>query len=223
MKCVPRLAAVLAAFAAMTASAQDVDRLTVGVQPDGRIVVPTNQILQPAGTQVTFPGRPVDLLLIEDGRTLAVKNTKDLVFIDVATGRVKQTLPTPGSGRTQPGFGVVGLAAAGARIFASDALHSVRVARRGADGKYAWVESLTVPPAPVSTTRSGKEPHPAGLAMLADGKLAVAATRGDCVHFFDTAGKVAQTVPVGVAPYAVLPVGPDRLYVSNWGGDAPKP
>src|SRR6476661_8943773 len=69
------------------------DKHKVGLQPDGRIVVPTNQILQPAGTQVTFPGRPVDLLLIDDGKMLVAKNMKDLVFIDAATGAIKQTLP----------------------------------------------------------------------------------------------------------------------------------
>src|SRR5881392_1154482 len=73
-------------------AADERDRLKVGLQPDGRIVVPTNQILQPAGKQVTFPGRPVDLLLIEGGKTLVAKNMKNLVFIDAATGAVKQTL-----------------------------------------------------------------------------------------------------------------------------------
>src|SRR5215218_4823207 len=78
-------------------AADERDRLKVGPQPDGRIVVPTNQILQPAGRQVTFPGRPVDLLLIEDGKTLVAKNMKDLVFIDPATGTIKQTLPMSAS------------------------------------------------------------------------------------------------------------------------------
>src|SRR3954469_25342527 len=73
--------------------ADDYDQLKVGVQPDGRIVVPTNQILKPAGTQVTFPGRPVDLALIDDGQTLVVKNMKNLVFLDAKEGKVVQTLP----------------------------------------------------------------------------------------------------------------------------------
>ena len=34
---------------------------TVGPQPDGSILVPTNQLLRPAGFQILFPGRPVDL------------------------------------------------------------------------------------------------------------------------------------------------------------------
>src|SRR4051812_39685147 len=80
-------------------SADDRDQLKVGVQPDGRIIVPTNQILKPAGKQVTFPGRPVDLLLLEDGKTLVAKNMRDLVFIDPTTGAIKQTLALPAAAK----------------------------------------------------------------------------------------------------------------------------
>ena len=55
--------AALALAAWSAAQADDRDQLSIGVQPDGRILVPTNQILKPAGKQVTFPGRPVDLAL----------------------------------------------------------------------------------------------------------------------------------------------------------------
>jgi YVTN family beta-propeller protein len=192
----------------------ELDMLKVGVQPDGRIVVPTNQILQPAGKQVEFPGRPVDLLSIDGGRTFVVKNIHDLVFIDTATGRITQTLPTPGTARERAGFSVVGLVEAGDRVYASDATRFVRVARREATGKYAWASPIELP-----TPAIGGSPHPAGLVALADGMLAVAATRGNCVHFVDTAAsKVVQTIAVGVAPYAVLAVGPDTLFVTNWGG-----
>src|SRR5262249_21683293 len=71
------------------------EQVPVGVQPDGRIVVPTNQILQPAGTQVTFPGRPVDLALTEDGKLLVVKNAKDIVLIDPVKAQVQQTVSIP--------------------------------------------------------------------------------------------------------------------------------
>ena len=92
-----RIVAVLVFLAsAHGVSADERDRLKVGLQPDGRIVVPTNQILQPAGKQVTFPGRPVDLVLTHGGKTLVVKNMRNLVFIDVATGAIKQTLALPG-------------------------------------------------------------------------------------------------------------------------------
>src|SRR5438046_4050659 len=117
-----RIFALLAlALPCVAIADDDRDRLTVGVQPDGRIVVPTNQVLKPAGTQVSFPGRPVDLLLVEDGRTLVVKNRNDLVFLDPATGKIKQTLAAPRQGRGQAvGFSVVGLAAVGDRVYAGD-------------------------------------------------------------------------------------------------------
>src|SRR5260221_12364953 len=104
---VPTLSLLLALAAVR---ADDLDRLTVGPQPDGRVVVPTNQILQPAGRQVTFPGRPVDLALADSGKTLVVKSMSDLVFIDVATGKILQKLALPGRGDPKPAFSVVGLA-----------------------------------------------------------------------------------------------------------------
>ncbi len=35
----------------------------VGPQPDGIVLVPSNQLLRPSGFQVQPPGRPVDLIL----------------------------------------------------------------------------------------------------------------------------------------------------------------
>ena len=68
------------------AYADEYDELKVGLQADGRVVVPTNQILKPAGVQVTFPGRPVDLTFLDE-KTLVAKNNRDLAFIDIATRR----------------------------------------------------------------------------------------------------------------------------------------
>ena len=42
----------------------DHKNIKVRPQPDGSFLVPTNQLLRPAGFQVYFPGRPVDLALI---------------------------------------------------------------------------------------------------------------------------------------------------------------
>src|SRR5262245_51376085 len=123
--------------------ADERDRLKVGLQPDGRIVVPTNQILQPAGKQVTFPGRPVDLLLIEDGKTLVAKNMKNLVFIDAATGAVKQTLALTTTKGLSGAFSAVGLVTAGDRILATDSQNHVRIASKTGD-VYAWTDAFPV-------------------------------------------------------------------------------
>src|SRR4051812_18727560 len=97
----PAAVALALLLALPLGAADERDRLQVGVQPGGRIVVPTNQILQPAGRPVTFPGRPVDLLLTDGGRTLVAKNMRDLLFLDPADGTLRQTLalPVPKEGR----------------------------------------------------------------------------------------------------------------------------
>jgi YVTN family beta-propeller protein len=214
-----RSAMLLFAFLVPSAFADDsVDRMKVGRQPDGRIVVPTNQILQPAGLQVAFPGRPVDLVLIDDGRTLVVKDMHDLVFIDVGTGKVVQRLAIPKKGKEKVGFSVVGLLADGSRLFATDFEQSVRVASRHVDGKFEWNNSLTLR----KPVKGGADV--AGIARLDSERLLVATTRTNSVQLLNqVSGMIEQDIPVGVAPYGVLPIGNDRAYVSNWGGDRPGP
>src|SRR5262245_50104158 len=143
------------------------DKLKVGLQPDGRIVVPTNQILQPAGTQVTFPGRPVDVLPIDGGKLLVAKNMRDLVFIDPATGKAVQTLALPAAAEGLGGaFSAVGLLAAGDRVFATDSQNAVRVARRKADGSFAWDSAFFLNPPAV-----GGAAYPTGMAFQGDSYL----------------------------------------------------
>jgi YVTN family beta-propeller protein len=220
MRALPIPACLLAVLAIvpLTHSADDQDTLTVGEQPDGRIVVPTNQVLRPAGRQITFPGRPVDLALAEDGKVLVVKSNRSLEFIDLATGRVKQTLTLASVGSSKPGFGVVGLVVHGGRVYASDAQGQVRVAERKADGKYTLADQHI----DLARPRVGGLAHPAGMALLPGDELMATSTRGNNVQVVNLAsGQVGQVVGVGVAPFGVLPVGPGRCYVTNWGGDAP--
>jgi YVTN family beta-propeller protein len=236
----PRLSwVVLLVSAVLPLRADEQDRLRVGRLPDGRIVVPTNQILKPAGKQITFPGRPVDLVLIEDGQTLVVKNMKSLLFMDVATGKVKQTLDLPddvlrpfnpvavmkkpiapdGKGHHYPtGLSLVGLLAAGDVVFVTDSKDQLRQARRGPDGPYAWGESI-----PLIPPKVGGSPFPTGIARQSAEELWVCSSRGNAVQLVNRQTGVAeQTIAVGVAPYAVVAARNGRVYVSNWGGDPPK-
>src|SRR5438874_13219387 len=109
MRILTAVGVALAVLVSFADAGDDRDTLKVGVQPDGRIVVPTNQILKPAGTQVLFPGRPVDLALLDGGKTLVVHNKNSLVFIDTAAEKVTQTLASP------VGLSVTGLAIDGKR------------------------------------------------------------------------------------------------------------
>src|SRR5262245_24742307 len=152
------------------------DQLKVGVQPDGRIVVPTNQILKPAGKQILFPGRPVDLAFDQDEKVLIVKNMRSLVFVDLTSPeyRIFQTLSLPEGGQPRPGFSVYGLVVHKNKVYASDTLHHVRVAVRKNDGSYAWDKHIEL-----TRPKDGKEVHPSGLAIMGEDKLWVCSTRGN--------------------------------------------
>lgn len=200
---------VMAHASAMVAD-DNWDTLRVGVQPDGRIVVPTNQILQPAGVQITFPGRPVDLALIDDGKTLVVKNMKDLLFIDVAAGQIRQTLAS------QVGFSAVGLVAHGDYVIVSDVKSAIHIAQKSPTGEYAWIKPITLP-----IPKAKDEVYPTGLHLVGD-TLWIAASRRNAVQRVHwPSGRVLEQTKVGVAPYTIHPVGDDRFYVTNWGGNPP--
>lgn len=204
---------ILSSFACM---ADERDTLKVGLQPDGRILVPTNQILQPAGTQVTFGGRPVDLLSIESGKLIVAKNMRNLVFIDPQTAAIKQTLALPEDRKLADAFSAVGLAAARDRILVTDAAGAVRIATRNDDGIYAWEGHFELKAPAV-----GKGAYPTGIALQGDSQLWVCASRGNELQLLDLErGEVLARVAVGVAPYAPVVVG-QKVYVSNWGGDHP--
>src|SRR5256885_555009 len=64
------------------------DQLRTGDTADGKIVVPTNQVLSPAGRQVTFSGRPTDVALSPDGRFLAVLENSRVATIEPASGKI---------------------------------------------------------------------------------------------------------------------------------------
>ena len=199
--------------------ADDRDHLRVGLLPDGRILVPTNQILKPAGKQTTFPGRPVDLAFLEGGRVAVAKSLVELVFLDVATGEIRQRLATPRRGREQTGFSVVGIVASGNKVYASDSKSEIRVAERQASGRYAWSETIPLEPPAVKG-----DADPAGMALLDNDHLWATSTRGNNVQLINlTTGKVEQVVPVGVAPFTIICPDSNRCFVTNWGGDPPTP
>jgi len=217
----PIIAMVLMASHAM--AADNPDKLKVGRQPDGSVVVPTNQILTPAGTQVEFPGRPVDLIIADNGNAVVIKNMRDLTVVDLPSGRIRQVLPAGTPGRKGGGFSAVGLAAIGDRIFVSDTASGIRVAKWNPEKLLTWEGDgfeLKTPEAKGGRRSSGAA-YPTGLAATTDGKLWVCSNRGNEAQLIDpSTGKAEAVVPVGVAPYMPLVVGA-KVYVSNWGGDRP--
>src|SRR5206468_7369614 len=72
------------------------DVLRVGPTTQGTIV-PTQQLIRPAGTSVEYKGRPVDLALSPDGKTVYVKSNKSLLTIDAGAWKIRNELPLPGA------------------------------------------------------------------------------------------------------------------------------
>jgi YVTN family beta-propeller protein len=199
------------------AVAADPPEPKVGPAADGT-VVSTGQLVRPAGEVVQFNGRPVDLAVSPDGKTVFAKDDRGLVVIDAETWKVTQELAFPKAGG---GSSMHGLAVAkdGKRVFATTANDKLHVFETGKDGKWAVAKTIDLP-GPKAKAAS----HPTGIALFADGKrAAVCLSRNNAVAVIDLEkGAVTDTIPVGVAPFAVvLNADESAAYVTNWGGRRP--
>lgn len=188
----------------------------VGPLEDGAFVVATTQIVSPAGQTVLFPGRPVDLALSPDGKTLAVKSRRELVLIDMDTLLPKQTLPTEKEGTS---FHGIAWSEDGQRVWLTSAGRFLWSAKKGEDGAFVWADEIVLP-GPKGDTPSA----PGGFFLDEQRGFAyVALSRNNAVGVVDLrAGRVVAEIPVGIAPYDVLPHG-DKAYVTNWGGRRSRP
>ncbi|GBC94981.1 PE-PGRS family protein PE_PGRS18 [bacterium HR16] len=189
----------------------------VGVQQDNSHIVPTSQLLRPAGDSLQFGGRPVDMALSPDGRTLYVKDNRGIVVVDVGTWKVRQELPVARGGSSMQGIAV---SPDGKRVYLTSAASQLLEAVAQADGSLQWGKSIDMP-----RPSAGGESYPCGIALSADGNTAyVALSRNNSLAVVDLRdGKVVAQIAVGVAPFAVK-VSADgrRAYVSNWGGRHPR-
>src|SRR5690349_3932593 len=187
------------------------DQSWIGPQSDGRIIVPTNQILAPAGKQVMLPGRPTDVALSPDRKWLAVLNSRDVTLTDVETGKISSHVTIRGGG-----FKGIVFSPDGSRVYASSMKGGILVAKVSKDGKLTVAKPIEVP---TKRQRHGDSSVPAGLAISADGKTLYAAINlKNTLGIFDVeSGEMKQEIPVGNAPYDVILVG-SNAYVSNWAG-----
>lgn len=174
-----------------------------------RITVPCNQVLTPFGAQVDFPGRPSDVALSPDGKTLAVLGHRAIVILDAETGAVRQRLDSKGP----HGFSFTGIRFHEGRIFASNLSGRIDVLESSEKG-WTFAEPI------VLTT---KPSAPGGLAFAPDGSRLYAAmnSHNQLWEIDPVKREVLRKFDVGIAPYTVV-VGSDRAYVSNWGGRRPR-
>ncbi|MGZ7065305.1 MAG: beta-propeller fold lactonase family protein [Candidatus Aminicenantales bacterium] len=217
------------------------DTTTVGPPGPDRTVVPTNQVVRPAGKQIPLPGlRPQALALSPDGRLLAVSGkTSELVILDAASGEIRERveLPSEGLRETLPQIpspnllepDVKGQLSYTGLVFSPDGRHlylsnvngSIKAFSVGRDGGVRPSHSISLPAANVPRR---EEEIPAGLAVSPDGrKLYVCGNLSNRLLEIDPeTGLVFRTIDVGVAPYDIVLAG-GKAYVSNWGGRRPGP
>jgi len=185
----------------------------VGPRAQGGHVLPTRQVVEPAGTTLAFDGRPLDLVLSADGRFVFVKEKSSVLTLDA---RSMTLLCRYRAEKLSCSMHGLALARAGDKLYLTgteDQLFELAVA---ADGSLAASRTLPLPEAQV-----GGDPYPCGVALSADESTAlVCLSRGNALVQIDLrSGKVTATIPVGIAPYDVA-LAPDGrcAYVSNFGG-----
>jgi autotransporter-associated beta strand protein/YVTN family beta-propeller protein len=184
--------------------------ILVGQLPNGEQSLPTKQLLRPAGQRLQFGGRPVDLALSPDGKTLYIKNMSNLLVVDAAAWTLLQTLNYPASGASMHGIAV-----------SRDGTH---VYVTGSGGElYDWqVANGTVSFSRTIALAPGSDP--CGLALSGDGATAyVCVSVANKLAVVDLAsGAVSRQINVGIAPWNVA-LSPDgnTAYVSDWGGRFP--
>ena len=184
-----------------------------GPRAQGGHVLPTHQVVEPAGTAIAFDGRPLDLVASPDGRFVFVKEKASVLTLDARTLAIAGRFRAEKLGGSMHGLAIT---RAGDKLYLTgteDQLFELAVAQ---DGSLALARTLRMPQA-----EAGGDPYPCGLALSPDESSAlVCLSRANALAQVDLrTGTVGATIPVGVAPYDVA-YSPDgrSAYVSNFGG-----
>ena len=138
------------------------DRSQIGALADGRIIVPTNQVLSPAGQQVIVGGRPTDVALAPNGLWLAVLNLNEIQLINVESGEILSHAAHKGGS-----FEGIAFTPDNKRLFASSTKGIIGVFDVSNDGQLAAATPISIP---AKRTSRGGGALPVGMVVQADGK-----------------------------------------------------
>jgi YVTN family beta-propeller protein len=199
-------------FAATAIAAAYVNR--VGIQQLGVYLIPTGQLLTPAGDHVEVNDRPLGMVLSPDGQTLIVStgsnfNPRAIHLIDVASKSIRQSISIGNS------FVGIALNKAGTTLYvAGGADNNVKFFQKQPDGSFAANGSVSIPGG-----------SPSGMTLSPDEtKLYVALNLLNSVAVLDVKSRTYVQIPVGTYPYTTIASQDGRhVYVSNWGGRRPGP
>ncbi len=182
--------------------------IKVGPLPDGKTGLATSQLIRAAGDSLSFGGRPVDLALSPDAKTLYVKNMSSLLVVDVARWSLLQQLDFPASGASMHGITVSG---DGSHVYVTGSNNELYEAAVATHGTVSWSRTLSLPGNSV----------PCGVALSRDGtKAFVCLSRNNTLAVVNLqTGALIRQISVGVAPFDVLlSTNGNVAYVSDWGG-----
>jgi YVTN family beta-propeller protein len=202
----PLIALSLLLAASCRPSASD-GRESTGTQ----VMLPTGRMLDPVGHVIDVGNMPLSVALAPDRRhavlLLSGWRERGLQVVDLAAGRVTQTLPQPGA------FLGVAFSTDGRSIFTSGAARDVIY-------RYAWNGSAATlaDSIPISASESSRTiaRFPAGIAVSTDGReLYVAENLSDSLAVLDIASrKVVQRLGTGRYPCAIVVSQDGHVYVS---------
>src|SRR4051812_13922008 len=149
------------AFAQGPAGPADYDHSHVGPQANGRIIVPTNQVLTPAGKQVIVGGRPTDVALSPNARWLAVLNLREVQLVNVESGDIVSSAPNKSGS-----FKGIAFAPDGKRLYASTVGAVIGMFSVSDAGKLSAEKPIEVQ----GKSRRDEGVVPVGMSISADGK-----------------------------------------------------
>jgi YVTN family beta-propeller protein len=214
------------------------NEILVGIQSGGAVFVPTGQTLSPAGKNITFEGRPVDMALRPDGKLLAVMLPTGVKLLDTATSQFTlDTLPGTHS------FGGIVWSKDGSTLYATGK-EGRKGGRSGSSGvvyvTHFDAEGHPTAQAPIAfqfdsrikPNFAASDAVPAGLALSPDGARLYVSLFNNAtmaavdLGSYDAATGAAQITetPVGSSPErVVVSADGDKIYVANRGGRAPEP
>ena len=179
----------------------------------GDKLLPSTQAIHPAGAELQFIGRPVDLVLSLDGQRAFVKTDKALLVINTVTWKIQQQTKFPAHGASMHG---IALGGQGSQLYVTGSL----------DELYEYSISPAGTCELARTIKLAVTSVPCGVAISKAGNKAfVCLSRSNSLAVVNLAsGTIERHIPVGVAPWDVV-LAPDEktAYVSDWGGRHPRP
>lgn len=171
----------------------------------------TGRLIAPAGTLLSSHGRPVDVALGHDGKTLFVKANKEVWVANSADMSLQQTLEIP------DGASLYGIATSKSDdLYVTNSKGSLLI-YSPAENKNNEATSRYELKGSVDLT---DDSFPCGIILSPDEKQAfVCLSKKNSVAVVDLATKtVAKEIPVGVAPFDLVLAADGKLLVSNIGG-----